>query len=157
MKLHLLRHAKTEKHSDSGRDFDRKLMQKGKFQAKEIGNFLASKNWEETVLLCSSAKRTLETFEYVKQKNNFKEASFHKSLYLAELKDLLEFIWKLDSKNDIFILGHNNGLSDLASYFTGNDMHLRTSGYLAIEFDCTTPMEWSKDLGILVESFRPEV
>lgn len=157
MKLHLLRHAKTDKNSVSGCDFDRKLMGKGNLQANEMAKFLTSKNWEETVLFCSAAKRTKETFEYIQKKNKFKVLSFHQSLYLAELKDLLEFIWKLDSKNDLFIVGHNNGLSDLATYFLGEDTHLKTCTYLRISFEAEFSSEWSRDLGIIQEVYRPEV
>ncbi len=157
MKLHLLRHAKTNKHADSGRDFDRKLMEKGKSQANEMAKFLTTKNWEHTVLFCSEAKRTKETFEYIQNKNKFKEVSFYQSLYLAELRDLLEFIWKVDSKNDVFIVGHNNGLSDLATYFLGEDTHLKTCTYLCISFEAEFSSEWSSDLGIIQQVYRPEV
>ena len=157
MKLHLLRHAKTDKYSNSGRDFDRKLMEKGKLQANGMAEFLTTKNWQDTVLFCSSAKRTKETFAYIQKKNKFKKVSFDQSLYLAELKDLLEFIWKVDSKNDLFIVGHNNGLSDLATYFFGEDTHLKTCTYLCISFEAEFSSEWSRDLGIIQEVYRPEV
>ncbi len=132
-------------------------MTKGKLQANKMAEFLATKNWKDTVLFCSSAKRTKETFEYIKNKTKFKEVSFHQSLYLAELKDLLEFIWKLESKSDVFIIGHNNGLSDLATYFVGENTHLKTCTYLCISFESEFSSECSRDLGIIQEVYRPEV
>ena len=157
MKLHLLRHAKTEKQASSGRDFDRSLMEKGTRQAKEMAQFLENKNWNDAILFCSTAKRTKETFAEIQKRNTFKEVSFHKSLYLAEKKELLEFIWKLNSSEDLFIIGHNNGLSDLASYFCGEEIHLKMCNYVCISFDAEFSVEWSRETGMIVESYRPEV
>ena len=157
MKLHLLRHAKTEKQAISGRDFDRSLMEKGFRQSKEIAKFLENKNWNNTLLFCSEAKRTRETFAEIQKRNSFNEVSFHQNLYLAENKELLDFIWKLNSKEDLFIVGHNNGLSDLASYFCGEEIHLKTCTYLCISFDAEFSAEWSRETGIFVETYRPEV
>ncbi len=157
MKLHLLRHAKTEKISSSGRDFDRKLMEKGIRQSTEMFKFLEAKPFENTNLYCSAAQRTIETFNIVCSKINFQESKFHKELYLVGLEDLLQFIWNLKSQKDIFIIGHNEGLSELARYLSGSNNHLKTCSYLQLEFDCDSSEEISKDCGIIRESFRPEI
>lgn len=157
MILHLLRHAKTEKQAETGKDFDRALMERGRLQAKEIAKFLETKKLEKTLFFCSSAKRTKQTFDEIEKRNTFQEFSILDQLYLAETKELLDFIWKLNSNQDIFILGHNNGLSDLATYFCGEHIHLKTSGYIAISFEAESSSEWSKDLGVILESYRPEV
>ena len=157
MKLHLLRHAKTEKQAISGRDFDRSLMEKGSRQSKEIAKFLENKNWNNTLLFCSEAKRTRETFAEIQKRNSFNEVSFHQNLYLAENKELLDFIWKLNSTQDLFILGHNDGLSELASYFCGEEIHLKTCSYVCITFEANSSVEMSRETGMIVETFRPEV
>ena len=157
MKLHILRHAKTEKISKSGRDFDRKLMEKGKLQATKMASFLEHKNWEETSLFCSSAQRTKETFDIVCKNINFKRVCFEQNLYLSGLNDLLNIVWEQKTKNDIFILGHNDGLSQLGSYFSGEEIHLKTCGYVCIEFQIDSSEEMSRDSGILIEAFRPVV
>jgi phosphohistidine phosphatase len=87
----------------------------------------------------------------------FNQVSFHKELYLAGLEELLQFIWNLKSQKDIFIIGHNEGLSELASYLSGSFIHLKTCGYIQLEFVCESSEEMSKDCGIIRESFRPEV
>jgi phosphohistidine phosphatase SixA len=76
---------------------------------------------------------------------------------LAGLEDLLQFIWNLKTQNDLFIIGHNEGLSELVSYFSGSFIHLKTCGYIQLEFECESSEEKSKDCGIIRESFRPEV
>ncbi len=157
MKLHLLRHSKTEKFSFSGKDFDRKLMEKGIRQSAEIFKFLKSQSFENTNLFCSAAQRTIETFDLVCSNFKFNQVSFHQELYLAGLEDILQFIWTLNSQKDIFIIGHNEGLSELASYLSGSHLHLKTCGYLQLEFDCESSEEISKDCGIIRESSRPEV
>lgn len=157
MKLHLLRHAKTEKKAISGRDFDRSLMEKGCRQAKEIAKFLENKNWNNTLLFCSEAKRTRETFAEIEKCASFNEVSYKHNLYLAETKELLDFIWKLNSKQDLFILGHNDGLSELASYFSGEEILLKTCAYICIAFEAISSAELSRATGIIVETFRPEV
>jgi len=157
VKIHLLRHAKTEKFSSSDKDFDRKLMEKGIRQSSEMFKFLESKSFENTNLYYSSAQRTKETFDLVCSNIKFNQVSFHKELYLAGLEDLLQFIWNLKSKNDIFIIGHNEGLSELASYFSDSFIHLKTCGYIQLEFNCESSEEISKDCGIIRESYRPEV
>lgn len=157
MKLHLLRHSKTEKFSSSGKDFDRKLMEKGIRQSAEMFKFLKSQSFENTNLFCSSAQRTKETFDLVCSKFKFNQVSFHQELYLAGLEELLHFIWSLKTQNDICIIGHNEGLSELASYFSGSFIHLKTCGYIQLEFDCQSSEEMTKDCGIIRESYRPEV
>jgi phosphohistidine phosphatase len=157
VKLHLLRHAKTEKFSSSGKDFDRKLMEKGIRQSTEMFKFLETKSFENTNLYCSAAQRTKETFNLVCSKMKFNQVSFHKELYLARLEELLQFIWNLKSQKDIFIIGHNEGLSELASYLSGSFIHLKTCGYIQLEFECESSEEMSIDCGIICESYRPEV
>lgn len=157
MKIHLLRHSKTEKISSTGKDFDRKLMEKGIRQSNEMLKFLELKSFENTNLNYSAAQRTKETFDFVCSKMNFNQVSSNKELYLAGLEDLLQFIWNLKAKNDIFIIGHNEGLSELASYLSGSFIHLKTCGYIQLEFDCESSEEISKDCGIIRESYRPEV
>jgi phosphohistidine phosphatase SixA len=70
---------------------------------------------------------------------------------------LLDFIWKLEGKEDILLIGHNDGISDLASYFTDEYIGLQTAGYCCIEFDSENWKNTSKSLGRLVDSFRPKV
>ncbi len=157
MKLHLLRHAKTESLSSSGIDYDRKLMKNGIWQSSELLKFLGLKLFDNTNLYCSSAQRTEDTFNLVCSKFTFNQVSFLRELYLANLEDLLQLIWNLKSRKDIFIIGHNEGLSDLASYLCGQEIHLKTCAYLQLEFECETSEEISKDCGIILESYRPEV
>jgi phosphohistidine phosphatase len=83
--------------------------------------------------------------------------TFKDELYLASLQELLTQIWESDSESDLFIIGHNEGLSDLASYFSGENILLQTCGFIRLQFNAQTRKEWSKDLAQIIDSYRPEI
>lgn len=57
LELHVLRHAKTEQFSPTGKDFDRSLMKKGLRQRDDLAVFFKKVN-QVNVVWCSSATRT---------------------------------------------------------------------------------------------------
>ncbi len=67
MKIHLLRHAKTNSNSESGLDIDRELLPKGVKQASLMSSYLEDKLAVE--VHCSSSKRTRQTFDLVFKDN----------------------------------------------------------------------------------------
>ena len=62
-RLMLLRHAKTESDAPSGRDQDRKLDNRGRHDAAEIGGFLGKNPPFPDLVLVSHAVRALQTWE----------------------------------------------------------------------------------------------
>lgn len=157
MKLHLLRHAKTEVYSASGRDFDRKLMTKGIIQANLMGQYLRIKQFAVHETYCSDAVRTTETYGIVSKMVNSGKFIQKNELYLADREALLSVIWKIKHGKDLFLVGHNDGISQLASYFTDESIHLKTCGYLCIDFSLDSWKETSIGTGIITDSFRPPV
>ena len=157
MNLYLLRHAKTEKTATSGKDFDRKLAEKGIKQANLFSNYLKDKSIENVEVWCSTAARTRKTALLVNVEKELSKITFKDELYLASLQELLTQIWESDSEQDLFIIGHNEGLSELASYFSGEDILLQTCGFIHLQFNVQTRKEWSKDLAQIIESYRPEI
>ncbi len=132
MKLHLLRHAKTKVLSISGKDIDRELAEKGLRQAIEMKAFLSKSEWKKTLLLCSDATRTKQTLENVTLPGQFKTIEYTNELYLAEADQLKTLI--ADQGNyDLFIIGHNDGLSALAEELCSNSICLKTCEYIEIE------------------------
>ena len=63
---------------------------------------------------------------------------------------------RINSK-DIFIIGHNNGLSDFASYLTDDYIDLKTCDFVTIDFEIDTWQEASKGLGKVTNRFHPLV
>ncbi|MCJ8292560.1 MAG: histidine phosphatase family protein [Crocinitomicaceae bacterium] len=156
MKLHLLRHGKALQQSDSGRDFDRKLNEKGLLQCQLIGEYLVNKELDcET--WCSAAKRTRETFSTVTKKIAINKVVMRDDFYLCSREILLDAIWQRSGNTDLLIIGHNFGISDLATYLTDERIELRTSGYVCIDFDDFKWEEVSRGLGTISHQYRPKV
>jgi phosphohistidine phosphatase len=156
LQLHLIRHAKTEKLSPTGSDFDRHLLPKGIKQAKALAAFLENKKISE-FLICSSAKRTLQTKDILEEKIRFQSNVNLETLYLANHLEILRMICQQQDAKHVWIIGHNEGISDLASYLTGNSIHMKTCAYV-----CLTPTidHWAHltaNSCLISEVFRPEI
>jgi phosphohistidine phosphatase len=156
MKIHLLRHAKTEQLSTSGKDFDRKLKERGVLQSKEMAQFLSSNEIHDLETWCSTARRTRQTLTYLTDTLKPSKLEFMDDLYLCEQETFLKKLWDLNRENDLFIIGHNDGLSDLASYFADEMIHLSTCEYICFSFSADSWAELSRGTGIIVNRFRPQ-
>lgn len=157
MNLFLIRHAKTEKTASSGRDFDRQLAEKGQKQGLELQKFLAEFDFEEVTIWCSDAIRTKQTLSLIDEHFPSQNIEFKNELYLASSQEIRNLIWNTDSNRDLLIIGHNEGISDIASYFLGEDIHLKTATFIQISFEAKSRQEWSADLGRIKSVFRPEL
>lgn len=156
MKLHLLRHAKTDPESESGEDFDRKLLPKGIEEARIMGDFLVP--LEKSIEVhCSSSARTRETYELISTKIPKANVHFWDDLYHVSHLELLEFINGLKTHKDILLIGHNNGISDLAGYLSDQPVVLKTCGYICLEMDIDSWEELSRGQARITASYRPEV
>ncbi|GAB5416505.1 MAG: hypothetical protein Crog4KO_09090 [Crocinitomicaceae bacterium] len=153
LQLHLLRHAKTEQISPTGKDFDRFLMKKGLHQRDDLKNFFTAISGIEHVW-CSSAKRTRETLEPLE---GLPAPHFFDDLYLCSHKTMLKMLWESNLEGDVLIIGHNFGISDLVNYFCDSDLELRTGQYVCISFDCSDWKETFRGTGTITRVYRPEV
>ena len=156
MKIHLLRHAKTEALSPSGKDVDRELNAKGKRQVAEMKLFLSKKDWGNTTLFCSAAARTQQTLKLLELASSFHKVTITESLYLAESTEIENYIASPESQ-DIFIIGHNNGLSDFAQELINEPYLLKTCSYLEIEVEGENWSEFKSRSGKIISHFHPEV
>lgn len=155
--LHIIRHAKTHQQAATGKDKDRELLEKGIAQSNLLGNYLQSHHIELGKMLCSSATRTKQTKSIICQ--HLAEqccVDYRDSLYLASHTGLLA---ELASETDpiITIIGHNDGLSDLASHCADEYIGLKTCEFITITFPFD---DWShiiKGTGTILLRYRPEV
>ncbi|MDG1350645.1 MAG: histidine phosphatase family protein [Crocinitomicaceae bacterium] len=153
MRLYLLRHADAS--SSSKGDFQRELSKKGIAQCKALSGFLSPKIKEDAVTIHSSAsQRTRQTHSYVFDTLN---TTFHQTLYLATAQDLLQFICGLNTTRNIILLGHNNGLSNFASYLTGISVGMQTASCLALEFSCEQSNMISKGTAEIITFYRCQI
>ncbi len=156
MKIHLLRHAKTSPTSSSGKDIDRPLSTKGISQSNLMGDYLKKIDSIDEVW-CSSAVRTRETLEIVKYHRSYNRVNIKDDLYLCSRDQFLEILWASEDENELMIIGHNFGISDLATYFTDTQLEMRTSEYYCIEFDGLKLKETSRGTGVIVDHYRPRI
>ena len=158
MRLLIQRHAKTDPFSDSGKDFDRKLLKKGINQATELGKFYHENQIDSVHIFCSTAARTRQTAMYIQKGQTFtSKIQFLDALYLSEKEDLLSFLWSQDHNEEILIIGHNNGISDVVSYFVDDYIELKTGEFIQIDFELDSWKETSMGLGRITKRYRPEV
>jgi phosphohistidine phosphatase len=155
IKLMLLRHAKTENQSKTGLDFDRQLAPKGQGQSKSMATHLTNIEFTDTVVFCSDAKRTVQTFEYLRAQNDIPSYILMHDLYLANRETLLNQLCKQTGDFSILLIGHNDGLSDLASYLTDDYIHLKTCTLLTLDVHAEDWSELTQGSCTISGMYRP--
>ncbi len=156
MQLHLIRHAKTNQVSPTGKDYDRELLPRGWRQCKELDLFLSKMNFDEANVICSAATRTKETFMGIESNFSKDNIGYTDDLYLCGVKDYLKIIWSNSSNEDMVMIGHNFGISDIANYFLDTYLEMKTSEYICIEFLFDSWELAFQGTGIMKNRFRPE-
>ena len=154
IKLHLLRHAKTNPHSATGLDFDRELLPRGYEQINELKTFLEEQPIDPKIILCSSAMRTRQTLAELKDLWPSASIRFIDDLYLASKQEILSEICALQTPDEILVVGHNEGLSELALTLARPRHLLKTCGFVSIDFPFETSDYISGDTGNITAMFR---
>lgn len=141
--LLLLRHAKSVKNDGTLVDFDRSLNDRGKDDAKLIGNFLADQKILPDLVLSSPAKRARRTTELVLNAADWnRKPKFDDRIYDASLYRLLNVVSEIDESNDVVMLvGHNPGFEELLAALTGEITRLPTCAVAGIDLQIN---DWAK-------------
>jgi phosphohistidine phosphatase len=149
-RLMLLRHAKTENDAPSGRDQDRRLDDRGRRDAAEIGGWIARHPPFPDSVLVSPAVRSHQTWdiawEAMKDAVPPPKLDHPAELYGADPADLLRIVHAAAAGDPqrLMLVGHNPGLHELAFALTGSGKaaarsaladNLPTSGLAVIDFD----------------------
>jgi phosphohistidine phosphatase len=113
--IYLLRHAKSD-WADAGlSDEERPLNERGRAAAPLMGAYMKTKRYVPDLVLCSTARRTVETFNLIKGDLAGAAVKFEESLYLAEPRHLLERLRSLDEAvTSVLFIGHNPGIAQFA-------------------------------------------
>jgi len=151
-RIHFIRHGKTEQHSDTGRDFDRKLVAKGINQSNAIGRELLAPS--DATVYCSTAARTQETLENIMNHKELESVKKMNELYLCNMRLYLELIGECNSENELMFVGHNFGISDVVAYLTGDRLEMRTGEYIVLDFEVDSWKEISAELGTIAYRYR---
>lgn len=158
LNLYLIRHGKAVNFQDDNTDFKRSLNKKGTAQVNQLGYVLSKKGGNNDLLIIASgAFRTRETAEILNHYLKKKSVTFDNEFYLAEKFTILKKLISLANAKNIVFVGHNNGISDLASYLTGKNILLSTSEMAHLRFNVNEWDEISAETGELVEVFKPDV
>jgi phosphohistidine phosphatase len=144
--LYLLRHAKSSWHDGSQQDFERPLTNGGREACALIGDFIQEKGIEFDLVVVSTAVRTRETIELVKERAKLRgEVCYDERIYEATLSQLLEVVSQIhNDRESVWLVGHNPGLEELLAHLTGEHVQLTTANFAKINLKAT---EWSANLG----------
>lgn len=110
-RLILMRHAKSDWSNLDASDHERSLNARGQHAAKLMGNCLRARQLLPDHVLCSDAKRTVETLGLLALRNA--DTTVSRALYLAE-PDQLAAALKRRTEDCVMIVGHNPGCAILA-------------------------------------------
>lgn len=113
-RLILLRHAKSAWDDPEQRDHDRPLNARGRAACDAIGDWLAMRGYLPAQVLCSTAARTVETWERVSARlPDSPEATYLPGLYHAEPHAIRAAIAQAVA-TPLLVIGHNPGFGELA-------------------------------------------
>jgi phosphohistidine phosphatase len=147
-RLMLLRHAKTETDAPSGKDHDRRLDDRGRSDAADIGAWMVRHGHVPDLVLVSTATRAVQTWNTVHGAMKAAPQPLVANLpelYGAGPSQLLQVIHAVDGEDPqhLLVIGHNPGLHELALALIGSGdaagrkalaENLPTSGLAMIDF-----------------------
>lgn len=114
-RLLVLRHAKAGPH-DEKRDKQRGLIDRGRDDATRMGRAMREKGYVPDLVLCSSARRTVETWENVEPGlGGNPRTDFLDALYDAPETGILKLVRAVaQNVPALLVIGHNPGLERFA-------------------------------------------
>lgn len=142
--IYIVRHAKAEDNSASGKDFDRSLTGKGIRTAEKMGKRLALMNVMPGIITTSPAQRALQTAQIIGEIIKYPgEIIQNKTIYNSTAPSLIDII-KNTGKDiqSLMLVGHNPSLTDLLNYFCPSEIeNLPKAGIAGIKI---SENDWGK-------------
>ena len=169
-RLLLLRHAKAVPGGAKADDHARELAPRGRDDAPNMGHYMRKHDYEPDLVLCSTARRTVETAELAFDEFRKKpETEFVDALYLAEPEGMVSVIRAVsDSCTAVCIVGHNPGMEVCASILARDPVKRKekdavdaleekfpTCALAVLDFDLKRWREIKPHTGALVDFVRP--
>lgn len=159
--LFVLRHAKAERDSATGRDFDRPLADRGWRDAEAVGREARARGLRIDAALASPAKRAAETVEAFERGYGELLVAFEPGIYEAGVARLVEIVTEADdTEKQLLIVGHNPGFEGLVHRLSKEPIAeisdgLPTAGLAAIELSITQWSDAREGIGRVVELILP--
>lgn len=152
--LYLMRHAKSSWDFPQLNDHDRPLNERGRDDAPLMGEQLASRDINPELILCSTAVRALSTATLVAHKlgYNLEKIQTDEEIYKADRRQLLSIIQQIpDDIESAMLVAHNFTISELANKLSPEPIaDMPTAAVVALQFNCNTWLEISKENGDLL-------
>lgn len=153
--LVMIRHAKSSWANPLQSDFDRPLNERGKREAKEMGEKLLGRGLKPDLIISSSAKRTKQTAKKIANAvgYDFDKVLFEEKLYHCIPSVFEEMLYEVDdSVKTLFIVAHNPGITEFVNELSTDFRidNMPTCGIAAVVFESD---EWSKLLSLKREPF----
>lgn len=166
-RLLLLRHAKSSWDDPTLDDFDRPLAARGRADAPRMGRHLRAQGWIPGRVLCSPARRAVETWQAVAPElGEGPEVELDRTIYMAAPSTLLRRIQAVRTPEDsLMLVGHNPGMEELARRLVGDgrrkdverlETKYPTCALAVFDVDVETwrDVEWTR--ATLVDFVRPK-
>lgn len=133
-RLILLRHAKSD--WPDVPDHDRPLAKRGRKDAPVVGRWLRDHGYLPEVVVCSTARRTRQTWELVAPEvDRSPSVHFEPRAYAASPLTLLYLARELpDRYRAALLIGHNPGIEDLANSLAAAELRFPTAAVAVFEF-----------------------
>lgn len=147
-RLILTRHAKSAWDDPTLSDEARPLNERGRRSAREIGDWLASRGYDPEEVLCSTAARTIETWERAAEAvfETLPKLRKEAGLYQASPEQMLAVL-RTATAPTVMMIGHNPAIGELAAMLparapmSADFRSYPTGATLVVDFDVP---EWSQ-------------
>jgi phosphohistidine phosphatase len=150
--LTLFRHAKTERDSATGRDFDRRLAERGERDAPRMGEEIRKLGLSYDLVLSSPAARAAETATLAGL-----DPRFDQRIYDALAGELLAIVQQSeDPVERLMMVGHNPGFERLASRLLGQQLEMPTGSLVEIHLPIDNWSDAADGSGRLVRFLKPK-
>jgi phosphohistidine phosphatase len=158
--LLVLRHAKAQHDAPAG-DWPRNLTDRGRRDARTMGEFIRDNPGRPDAIVSSDANRARQTAEIAAEAIGFDATlTLDHAIYDAGLTDLIEVVRSLPADAaTVLLVGHNPGLESLAAALAGVDadtLRLPTAGLAHLEFAADRWTEIGPGSGRLVALHTPK-
>ncbi len=154
-RLIVMRHAKAGE-LPGGPDFERALRPRGRRDSAAAGAWLASAGFRPGAVICSAARRTRQTWQYLSEELGGGIGFLaDRRLYAADSEDVADIVRQTDADvGTLLYVGHNPAAAGLVAMLTGTEPYFPTAAIAVIGL----PGNWSglaAGEGELIASWTP--
>jgi phosphohistidine phosphatase len=159
LRLILMRHAKSSWDDAAMADHERTLNERGRREASLVGARLAEFAWTPEIVLCSDARRTIETFEQMQPQFAGVRLDVRVDFYLGTVAPIRRALAELEGDvHTALCLGHNPGWEHAVTWLCGVPVEMKTATAALLTSDAAdweaaveTPHTWR-----LLDVIRPK-